>query len=285
MNVSIVLITYNRLYYTIKTVSHLLNDQDQFDLYIWDNASADGTQEYLKDGLDDPRIKEVYLSTVNLGQTAAMNYFWKKCNTELVGKLDNDCLVSPGWIDILSRAHRDIENLGAIGCWHFRKEDFDYEKASRKIERINGHEIFRHPYVGGSGFLLKRKTFLRIGPWEEGSPDIGTTGYFLKMALSGYINGWYYPLVLQEHMDDPVSSHSVIKDDETLREMYDITYTLRTKNIRTYQDRLKRRDHVLSNLFDGPLDPKYHVGWRARLSRHFPTLYRLLISVCPKKSF
>jgi len=277
MNASIVLVTYNRLEYTKKTIGSLLNDKDEFDLYIWDNASTDGTQAYLKDELKDPRIKEVFLSSANLGQTAAMNYFWGKCDTELVGKLDNDILVSPGWIRILTQAHKDIEMLGAVACWHFREEDFNYEIGKHKIQQFGNHMIFRHPFVGGTGFLLKRKTFLKMGHWEEGSPNIGTTSYFLKMALAGYINGWYYPLVIQEHMDDPISNHCIFKDDNTLMEVYDITYTLRTNNIKTFNDRLKRRDYVLNGIFNGPTEAKYYMGWRVKIKRHFPNLYKILL--------
>jgi len=279
MNASIVLVTYNRLEYTKKTINCLLNDQDEFDLYIWDNASIDGTKEYLMEEIKDSRIKEIYLSIENLGQTAAMNYFWAKCNTDLVGKLDNDILISPGWVKTISEAHKDIEMLGAVACWHFWEEDFNYEIAKKKIKKYGNHQILKHPFVGGTGFLLKRKTYLKMGPWEEGSPNIGTTSYFLKMALSGYINGWYYPLITQEHMDDPTSKHCIFKDDASLMKVYDITYTLRTNKIKSYNDRLKRRDYILSRILRGASDAKYYVGWRNKLHRYLPVFYNLLLKL------
>ena len=102
MGIAIVVVTYNRLEYTKKTIERLLSDTDDFDLYIWDNASTDETPEYLKDGLSDPRIQEVILSKENVGQTGAMNYAWSKTKAQLVGKLDNDCLVTPGWTRIFA---------------------------------------------------------------------------------------------------------------------------------------------------------------------------------------
>lgn len=153
MNVAIVLVTHNRLVYTRKSISRLLKDtNEEFDLYLWDNASTDGTREYLKNEVNDPRIVETVLSKENVGQAGAMNYVWSKTKAELVGKLDNDCLVTPGWTRTFAEAHRDIPELGAVACWHFFPDDFDYALAEHKIQAFNGHQIFRHPWVCGSGF-------------------------------------------------------------------------------------------------------------------------------------
>lgn len=266
MGIAIVVVTYNRLEYTKKTIERLLSDTDDFDLYIWDNASTDETPEYLKDGLSDPRIQEVILSKENVGQTGAMNYAWSKTKAKLVGKLDNDCLVTPGWTRILAKAHEYIENLGAVACWHYPLDEFD-EKAVRKagkIQTFGGHQILRHPCVCGSGFMMKRKTYEEQVAWKAGC-DVGTTYYFYRMALSGYINGWYYPLILQEHMDDPRSGHCLVTDDESVRKMYDVTYTLRTKKIRDMKSRWARRPVILKNLNSDPWEVKYYVGWRGKI--------------------
>jgi GT2 family glycosyltransferase len=278
MNIAIVVVTHNRFDYTEKTIERLLSSTEEFDIYLWDNASKDETPEYLN-SMKDPRIVEIILSKENVGQTGAMNYVWSKTKAELVGKVDNDCLPAPNWTEILAQAHQDISNLGAVACWHFRAEDFDYELAKHKIQRFGKHQIFRHPWVGGTGFLLKRKTFLEIGSWDEG-PDVGTTHYFLKMALAGYINGWYYPLIYQEHMDDPVSEYSVLKDDAAIEKMYDITYTLRTHSIKTMKERLQWRKIVLRNLLCGPWEAKYYFGWRGKLRRIKRKLKRKLSGVC-----
>ena len=268
MSIAIVVITHNRLDYTRKTIPRLLEDpKEEFELYIWDNASKDETPEYIK-SISDPRIVETIVSKENVGQTGAMNYVWNKTKAKLVGKLDNDCLVTPGWTRILSQAHMDIESLGAVACWHYPFDEFD-ESAARKVGKIQTfgkHQIFRHPWVCGSGFIMKKKTFLKYGQWKKGS-DVGTTYYFLNMALAGEINGWYYPLVLQEHMDDPRSKHSLVTDNESLRKMYDVTFTLRVHKILNIESRWSRRPLVLRNLNSEPWKAKYYVGWRGKLWR------------------
>lgn len=267
MNVCILVVTHNRLEYTRKTIARLLEDpNEEFELYLWDNASTDGTHEYLKDELKDPRIVETVLSEENVGQTGAMNYAWSKTKAELVGKLDNDCLVTPGWTRILARAHKDIERLGAVACWHYPLDEFD-EKTARKagkIQTFGRHQILRSPFVGGTGFIMKRKTFEKYGLWRVGC-HVGTTSYYIKMALGGEINGWYFPFVLQEHMDDPKSAHCMVTDDESVQKMHDVTFVLRENNIRSMKGRWIRRKFILKSLNSGPWDAKYYVGWRKKL--------------------
>lgn len=268
MSVSIVYVTYNRLEYTKISLGALLQDNVECDLYLWDNGSNDGTIEYLNE-IKDPRIKGRNYSNVNVGPTAAMNYYWGKVKTEYVSKVDNDCKMSPNWTEKLVEAHRDIPILGAIACWHFREQDFLYEIAKEKIQNINGHSIIRHPWVCGTGFIIKRETYNKIGPLKEGAPKHAMTDYFMKVALNGYINGWYYPLVLQDHMDDPLSKYTLLKCDKDIVDNKQITYGLREHNINSMDDRMKRRSMVLYNLMRGSIDPvKY-------LSRKYKIIYIL----------
>jgi len=266
MNIAIVIPTHNRLSYTQKVIPCLLTDPtEEFELYLWDNASTDGTPEYLK-SINDPRIKAVYLSNTNQGQVGAMNWAWSQTQAELVGKLDNDCLPTPGWTRIFAAAHRDIPQLGAVAMWHFFEDDFDYERAKHKIQEFNGHRIFRHPWVAGSGFLMKRKTFLEQGPWKTGD-RVGTTYYFMNMAKAGYINGWYYPLVYQDHMDDPKSKHCRIKDAEVFDAYKNSTYGFKTSQYSDLSGRIRRNEEILGNLLDDPFEVSYYAPWRKKLRK------------------
>lgn len=266
MNVAIVFITHNRLDYTRLALPRLLEDKTEAcDLYIWDNASTDGTQEYLRNAVTDPRIVDVTLSPENVGQAAAMNHGWGRTMAELVGKVDNDCLMTPGWTRILARAHEDIEMLGTVACWHFPIEEFNESLASKKIVEINGHRILRHPWTCGSGFIMKRKTFLKMGPWPSGW-RAGTTPYFRRMALAGFVNGFYYPLVLQDHMDDPGSPHSRFHKYD-FAQAYGDSYGYNACAIREMGQYMKIREGIIRNLLEGPQDPTYYVGIRARWRR------------------
>jgi glycosyltransferase involved in cell wall biosynthesis len=265
MMIDLVLVTFNRLHYTQKALASILSDEsEQFRLTIWDNASTDGTREFLE-AQEDPRIVEKVFSEKNVGQIAAVNDVWSRSRADLLGKLDNDCLVTPGWTRILAGAHADIPRLGVVACWHYREQDFDYERARRKIQRFARHQIFRHPWTCGTGLLIKRATYEDLGPIRSDA----TTQYWLEMARRKYINGFYFPLVLQEHMDDPESRHSTLKDEASYQAAKAVTFNINRHNQHTLSDRLRWRQDVLDNLLDGPWDAAWYSGWRGRLRRAY----------------
>lgn len=98
MGIAIVVVTYNRLEYTRKTIARLLEDpNEEFELYLWDNASTDGTREYLKDGVKDPRIVWTQNSYIHhFGQAS----YCTVMNKETVKKRR---LVAKAYIDRLHR--------------------------------------------------------------------------------------------------------------------------------------------------------------------------------------
>ncbi|MBI1839322.1 MAG: glycosyltransferase [Verrucomicrobia bacterium] len=279
MKTCIVLVTYNRLDYTKKCLDALLSSDEQFELVIWDNASTDGTREFLAHPPKDKRIARVELFDKNLGPTYAINRVWQSTDATLVGKLDNDCLVTPGWIRALGTALTETQELGALACWHYRLEDFDLQRAQKKVQTIGRHRVFRHPWICGSGFLMRRALYEEMGPVPEGCKGIGLSDYFLRIAARGYVNGWYYPFILQDHMDDPYSPHSVLKDDESIRKAAEVTYVLREFGIKSMKARLDRRQTVLDNLHIGPWEAEAYLGLRGKIRRRFPAWDRIRASL------
>jgi GT2 family glycosyltransferase len=263
MKIHLAFLTYNRLDYTKMALAALLADPDEeFALTIWDNGSSDGTQDYLKT-VRDRRIVEIVFSEKNRGQTYVTNKIWSETDAELIGKVDNDCLVTAGWTRILAKAHQDLPRLGVVGCWHFLPVDFDYERAKHKIQTFGNHRIFRHPWVDGSALLVKRKVYLQYGPCREKEY---LTGFWLRLALAGYINGFYYPLIYQEHMDDVRSEHNRLKK-MPFEEAYKYIPAFQLGHIRDLQTYYQLHKKILDNLLDGSFDPKFYRGWRARCRR------------------
>jgi glycosyltransferase involved in cell wall biosynthesis len=260
--IHLVFITFNRLDYTRRALASVLADPDEaFRLTLWDNGSTDGTREFFQ-SIDDPRIEDIVLCESNKGQVEAINSVWSDSKADLFGKLDNDCLVTPGWTRTLARAHRDIDRLGVVACWHFFPDDFDYPRARHKIETFGAHRILRHPWTCGTGFLIKRETYQELGPVTGTS----TTSYWLRMATRGYVNGFYYPLIHQEHMDDPKSQYSELRDDAGF-ERARRTTMIHRRDVQTRHARWRWREMILENLLDEPYAPERYLGWRGRLWR------------------
>jgi glycosyltransferase involved in cell wall biosynthesis len=255
VKIDLAFITHNRLEYTKLALASVLADpKEEFSLTIWDNASSDGTAEYLKAEVKDPRIKEVIVARKNVGQVAAINHVWKQSKGDLVGKLDNDCIVTPGWTKALAQAHQDIPELGVIACWHYFPEDFNLERAKHKIQRFGPHQILRHPWTCGTGLLLKRETYKDIGQMR----GAGTTGYWLRMARAGHVNGFYYPLIYQEHMDDIRSKHNRTRA-MSFEEAYKTSNTWRVGSIHDQESYRHFNEKILDNVLSGSYDPREYV--------------------------
>ena len=275
MTIDLVFVTYQRLEYTKLALSSVLADPtEEFSLTIWDNASTDGTADYLRNEVSDPRIADIILSKENVGQIAAVNKVWSRSKADLLGKLDNDCILTPGWTRTLAQAHGDIDQLGVIACWHYPVDEFDESAARRagKIQTFGSHQILRHPWTCGTGLLIKHQRYDEFGPL----PGTATTAYWMQLALAGYVNGFYYPLIAQEHMDDPRSEHCLIRDDESLQKYRDVTVVLRRNGIQSMKERWKRRERDIKTLNAGPWQAKRYVGLQGKIRARLDRVYARL---------
>lgn len=260
MKIDLIFITYNRLHYAKLTLPQLLADPtEEFYLTIWDNGSTDGTREYLS-SVDDPRIVRKVFAQKNVGLHGAMNSFICKSSADLVGFVLDDILVTPGWTRPLAQAHADIPEFGMITSWHFSPEEFDFERAKHKVQKFGEHRVLRHPWAGVP-YLVKLKTMTEFGPLESSS----TTYYWVRMALKGYVNGYYFPLIYSEHIDYPWSEHFAYHD--RLQEWFETSSTVKDRGIRTLDDAKAWHKVVVRNILDEPWDVKYYVGWRNKLRR------------------
>jgi GT2 family glycosyltransferase len=261
MTIDLIFLAYNRLDYTKIALSSLLADPtEEFSLIIWDNCSTDGTKEYLS-SVNDARIVRKVFSEENVGLRGAVNDLFSKSSAELLGIIPNDFLVTPGWTRPLVQAHADIPELGMIACWHFCPEDFDYEKAKKKIQKFGCHQVLRHPWTGGGAGLVKRRTVRECGLLESNS----TTNYWIRMALRGYINGFYFPLIYVEHMDDPRFPNTLLKSDDDLKKYLPVSAKIFGVNSLNEWSQVIRREALF--IQTSSANPKKYIWWRLKLKR------------------
>ena len=262
MNIEILFINNNRLSYTRQTVAALLADPtEEFALSIWDNASTDGTREFLE-SVKDSRIKQKVLSPENLYLTGAANKIFSESKADLLAIIPDDFLVPPGWTRALAAVHADLPEAGLISCWFFGPEFFDESKARHKIQQFGKHRILRHPWTGGGAALFKRKAWQEAGRFE----GISTPGCWKRMADRGYVNGFILPPVFVEHMDDPWSRYYSGKPGEIRKLNGWVT------------DQQVWEFHLafVREILEGPWDVRAYLGWRGRLRNHRNRLKRRL---------
>jgi hypothetical protein len=168
-----------------------------------------------------------------------------------------------GWGATMRRAHHDVPEFGILGCWRFREEDFVPELANRKIFAYpGGHRLLRNCWVEGSGYVMKRRVVETIGPIREGE---SFSQYGIRASLAGFVNGWLYPFLYQEDMDDPRSTYTLKRSEEDYRRWASLSQ--RRFGVETLAQCIARQHQCALEVQAASLDPRDYVGWRGRLRR------------------
>ncbi len=270
MEIDLIFISYNRLPYVRLTLPRLLEDPtEEFSLTIWDNGSTDGTREYLS-SVDDARIVRKVFPDENAYLHGAVNDVVSKSSADVIGLVFDDILVTPGWTRILAKAHADVPEFGMIGSWHFPSEDFDYELAKWKIQKFGEHRVIRSVSTGVGAGLVKVKAMKECGPLESSR----TTYYWIQMALRGYVNGYYFPLIHADHLDDPRSPHSRIKNEEDFQR--DPPTTAKCHGLNSMDEWIQSLRNDALIIQTGSFDPKKYVGWRGKFRRLGKKIIRIM---------
>jgi glycosyltransferase involved in cell wall biosynthesis len=197
--VDLLLVTRNRRSYLGKMLTNLLADPAPFRLFLWDNGSRDGSAEFIA-GLKDRRVAEKYFAGDDRGQREPFLWFLDRSGGALVGKLDDDILAPPGWIERIAELLRREARFGLLGCWTFLPRDWDEELARPKIVELAGSRIFQNLWLGGTAWLGRKECLRRYlaPPGEYGVP---LDQY--RMTADGLVNGYPLPLLIARHLDDP----------------------------------------------------------------------------------
>lgn len=264
MKIKILMITHNRPQYTSLSLSRLVETvPPAAKITIWDNASSDDTLAVLKKFARHPSVEQVVYNKTNDKLWGPTNWFWENSkDADLLSKIDDDCLMPARWVEKLQEAHRDIPQAGILGCWRFMPEDMNITKASKKIHAFGAHMLLRNCWIEGSGYLFKRKLIDEIGLLK---PKETFTTWCVRAAARGYINGWYYPFMYQEHMDDPRAEHSGIKTDKDLQEFLPLS----AAGIRTRDEWIAKLKSSAAKLQEYSLDPYDFIGLKPKIKRRF----------------
>lgn len=199
MNLLIVLVTYNRLAYTKRTLRELRQTiQVPYYLVIADNNSSDGTREYLKSLYRRNIVDKIILNPDNYYPGKATNIGWEEGlkdypeATHLM-RLDNDMHLEHGWDLTASDYFRKIPELGQLGLDH---EAIEHPKAKLRELEINGMTLNPWPgCVGGPNIL--RRSIYDMGVrylelmWNDGrnSPLQEDSQLSKAVQAKGYLTG------------------------------------------------------------------------------------------------
>jgi hypothetical protein len=274
-SVDILMITYNRPDYTKLSLERLLATCDErMKVWVWHNGTHQPTIDVVRSFQSHPRFDRFHHSPENVELREPTNWLWTNSRAAYVSKVDDDCLLPDGWAQKLIKAHEDVPSFGVVGCWRFFDEDFVPELAQAKIKEFpGGHRLLQNFWVEGSGYLMKRACIDKHGVTK---PEHSFTQYCINLALNGWVNGWYYPFINQEHMDDPRAPHSGLRSDGDLRSHLPLSALKNgVQTLSEWQDQLRRSARVVQG---ASIDPRDYAGWRYQLHRVRSKLRRMFVT-------
>ncbi|PIP38785.1 MAG: hypothetical protein COX19_10850 [Desulfobacterales bacterium CG23_combo_of_CG06-09_8_20_14_all_51_8] len=244
-SVEIIMVIRDRLEYTKKAIESLVKQTyfDRFNLTIWDNDSSEETKNYLRGSVwaRYPFVRDVIFSEENKPLSEVTNTLFLKSNSDLIGKVDNDVIVPPDWLERCVKAHETYDDFGFIGGFHFLPEDIANLKP--KIDTFNGIDIWRKGHIGGCSFIIKRKDFVDIGLIPTSDKILmGLSEYQHIFHKHGKVNGYLWPLIWVDHFEDVRSPNHIDNP-----EYNDYKWACRRMSIAEYSDRHRKNSEKYLN--------------------------------------
>lgn len=173
MRLLIVVVTFNRLEYTKKTLRMLWGTIEvPHHIIVVDNNSTDGTIQYLKGLKKRHRIDDLILNPDNYYPGKATNIGWRhgleSYDATHLMRLDNDIHMEKGWDTQAEKYFAKIPNLGQLGI---DNDAIQHPSAKLREMTLNGMTINTWPGCVGGPCIVRRSLWdngLRYDetPWE-----------------------------------------------------------------------------------------------------------------------
>lgn len=179
-SVSVVVLTYNNLHLTRECLESLMEftEYPNWELILVDNASTDGTPDYLTQFAEQHENVKVFLNQDNLGFAAGNNVGIRNSTSDYVVLLNNDTYVTRGWLWGLVRYFQQDPHLGLLGPVtnnigneaKIAIEYSDFESMateSRKYTSQHARELFYINTVAFFCAVIRREVLDEVGLLDE----------------------------------------------------------------------------------------------------------------------
>lgn len=178
--ISVIVVTYNNLELTracLASLDKYAQDICQ-EIIVVDNASTDGSQEFLNDWATCAPNRKVILNDSNRGFAAANNQGLNRATGQYLVLLNNDTHVTPGWALTLAKHLQRDQTIGLIGpvtnnIGNEAKIDIKYNTMDEMIaissRYANLHIGQTIPLKTAAFFcvMLPKSVYEQIGPLDE----------------------------------------------------------------------------------------------------------------------
>lgn len=197
MRVLVIIVTFNGKIWIHKCIESIFLSKILADIYIIDNGSTDGTQEYIKD-----RYKDIifYQSSENLGFGKANNIGLQYAidnNYDYVYLLNQDAWLLPETIETLINIHKKYpvygilspiqlqanmlhmdKNFGSLVCSYTSNnnilEDLYFNRKS---------DVYPVPFVMAAHWLISRDCLKKVGGFSPTFSQYGEDNNYIERTL------------------------------------------------------------------------------------------------------
>ena len=152
--VSIAIPTYNGLKHLENCLNSIIKNTDypQYEIIVVDNASSDGTYDFLKENFPSVRV---VVNKKNVGNAEGINICVQSANGNFVMILDNDTEVTKGWLSEIVRLAKSDPSIGVCGSVPFW---YDFRRYAPIYDGC-----FQVSTVSGAAMLLKKDIIKKVG--------------------------------------------------------------------------------------------------------------------------
>lgn len=200
-DVSIVIPVYNQLEFTRKCIESLVETiYETIELIIVDNASMDGTKEFLTNLYQEKLNLITVFNEENLGFPKAVNLGIEKANGKYLIIANNDIIFTNGWLERMIEVAESEMKIGLVGpisneVSGLQKDENalyssmeEMKEYSERIKAINKNDVQHFPRLAFLCTLIKREVIETIGGLDERfSPgNYEDDDYCLRAQLAGF---------------------------------------------------------------------------------------------------
>jgi GT2 family glycosyltransferase/tetratricopeptide (TPR) repeat protein len=194
---SIVILTHNKLDYTRACIGSIrkFTEPGTYEIIVVDNLSTDGTREWLAEQTDILTI----FNEENVGFPRGCNQGMEFARGDAILLLNNDTVVTPGWLALLTECLFSDETIGAVGpvsnsAYQYQDIPVSYQTVDEMLEFASRYNVSDpqswHDVIKLIGFclLIKREAVERIGKLDERfSPGMcEDADYCMRLIQAGY---------------------------------------------------------------------------------------------------
>ncbi|HDR05497.1 MAG TPA: glycosyltransferase [Candidatus Marinimicrobia bacterium] len=199
--VSLIILTYNALKYTRECIASIeAHTNYPYEIIFVDNNSTDGSKKWLKQYVKKNPQHTFIDNRENKGFAGGNNQGVRAAEGEYVLLLNNDVLVSDGWLEDMVHALELDEKIGMVGpvtnhiSGRQMLKDVPYKDAAgfhdfaQYVRRENAKRVTPRRRIAGFAVLMKKTVYEKVGGLDEayGTGNYEDDDLCLKVRNRGF---------------------------------------------------------------------------------------------------